>query len=805
MAGDSSFVALDAQADAALHADAVTPEVETVEAPAWVDADWEDAAPAPGSAMWRDWLFPVAAFLAVMAWTNLFVWANYDAITSRPSAAQALGWVSAWSGPVMLIAVVLLLAMRGSRREAARFGEAARGLAAEAQALEARLAAVNGELGMAREFLTAQARDLDSLGRAAGDRLGQHADRLASLIHGNSAQVEAIGSVSAAALENMETLRGQLPMIATMGRDVTNAIGNAGRVAQGHLQDMVAGFERLNQFGQASERQVESLRQRIDTALSQAETVIARIDTGTSARFAAISERSDAFTAALDRHEEQAQNALRARAEALTREIETARGVLDEAEAERLAALQTRLAVLDRDTERLAAEHAAREQMARTGAEAAMARLAEQTAASDAEIARRHAAQGNAITALAARNASTLAELAAMETRLGALLTTVEAGELGVLQRLDLLERRLADSRRGIDATDGALTGLTDASVRLLELIQASVQHSAERLPLAIGAGEDRLSALETRAIALREVVGEAGERGDALAAHVLATRAELAGAMVELGTMQAGLESGAHTHHQLLDATQAQLAALSQDSNQLAGQAQGALRAAIAQLAAATDDAVGMVETRGAAGIASFADRLRTETGTAIDDAMAGRAEEIGGQLEAAATHAAEVSRDAAVQLRDQLAKVIDLTSNLERRVAHARERAEEQVDNDFSRRVALITESLNSHAIDVAKALDSEVSDTAWAAYLRGDRGIFTRRAVRLLDTGEARAIAQVYDADPSFREVVSRYIHDFEAMLRQLLATRDGHALGVTLLSSDMGKLYVALAQAIERLRN
>ena len=34
--------------------------------------------------------------------------------------------------------------------------------------------------------------------------------------------------------------------------------------------------------------------------------------------------------------------------------------------------------------------------------------------------------------------------------------------------------------------------------------------------------------------------------------------------------------------------------------------------------------------------------------------------------------------------------------------------------------------------------------------------------------------------------------------------ILAQRDGAAIGVTLLSSDMGKLYVALAQAIERLR-
>ena len=36
-------------------------------------------------------------------------------------------------------------------------------------------------------------------------------------------------------------------------------------------------------------------------------------------------------------------------------------------------------------------------------------------------------------------------------------------------------------------------------------------------------------------------------------------------------------------------------------------------------------------------------------------------------------------------------------------------------------------------------------------------------------------------------------------------QVLATRDGNAMAVTLLSSDMGKLYVALAQAIERLRD
>ena len=111
---------------------------------------------------------------------------------------------------------------------------------------------------------------------------------------------------------------------------------------------------------------------------------------------------------------------------------------------------------------------------------------------------------------------------------------------------------------------------------------------------------------------------------------------------------------------------------------------------------------------------------------------------------------------------------------------------------------------ETLNSHAIDLSDALAAETSDSAWAAYLKGDRGVFTRRAIRTLDSGAARDIAALYAEDPAFRDHVNRYIHDFEAMLRGVLASRDGSPLGVTLLSSDMGKLYVALAQAIERLR-
>jgi hypothetical protein len=230
-----------------------------------------------------------------------------------------------------------------------------------------------------------------------------------------------------------------------------------------------------------------------------------------------------------------------------------------------------------------------------------------------------------------------------------------------------------------------------------------------------------------------------------------------------------------------------------------------GELQAAIGELVEASRKAFETIENDSEEAVSRTADRIGGIASEAIGRAMEDQGKAAIEELEMAASRASQMGRDTAIQLRDQLAKVNELAGNLELRVNRTRELAEERVDNDFSRRMALITESLNSNAIDIAKAFSQDITDTAWASYLKGDRGIFTRRAVSLLDNSEAREIVELYENDGEFREHVSRYIHDFEAMLRSVLSTRDGNALGVTVLGSDMGKLYVALAQAIERLRN
>jgi len=283
--------ALDAQdqADGAGEATWASSPEEMVE-------EWYDE-PQP-TARWP-WLVPALALSAVLGWTAFYGWAHQAEIGAGGTPRQWTAWVVAWAVPTLLIVAVWLLAMRTSRREALRFGEIANMLSGESARLEQRLSVVNRELSLAREFLAAQSREIESVGRIACERISTHADRLQTLIRDNGAQVDAIATVSVAARENMERLRDDLPVVANSARDVSNQIGSAGRTAHGQVAELVAGFERLNQFGEASERQVGALQSRVDAALSAFETQLAHVDELLGTRFDTLREQSDKLRAEL--------------------------------------------------------------------------------------------------------------------------------------------------------------------------------------------------------------------------------------------------------------------------------------------------------------------------------------------------------------------------------------------------------------------------------------------------------------------------------------------------------------------------
>ena len=832
--------------------------------------EWE-AEPLPARNF--GWLWPSLAVSVILGWTAFFGWAHWPQDGTSPSARDWTALIAQWAIPVLLVVGLWLLAMRNSTREARRFSDVAQDLSAHSVELEARLATVNRELSLAREFLSSQTRDLDYLGRSASERISEHAERLQSLIHTNGEQVDSIARVSVTALENMDKLRDSLPVIATSAKDVSNQIGGVGREAQGQLDALVEGFERLNEFGGASERQVASLRERVDEALTAFTAQADQLTTIADRRFAELREQSEGFRSELDTREVDALAAIRTRFDSLRNELaETDAVAASEREAamdslrEHLAALReessdtaqriregeanaltawrvqidamqkrlanavaeiarmddkavadanAKLTQLAGEAERLDTQIAERNQLfAKQTAdrqramdeaeETAHARLTERLAVLDEAIADRRAAQAEQLALLAAEGDELGDRIAALGTVFETVVHQGREARTELTDGIAALSGKLAESRTALDGTGEAVGELTDASVRLLELIQASAKHSRDDLPVAMEASEQRLVQIEQRAEEVKALLDRARTAGEALTASMDSAEQRSHAAIDAVETFQARFGTTSEHHAGEIDRLRASVAALGAEGENVSERAQGELRDAIAALETSAREALAAIETEQAERIAQIADRVGEQSAEAIDRALRNNTAEAIGALDQATERSAAAGREMMRQLRDQLAKVNELTGNLENRIAHARDRATEDVDSDFSRRVALISESLNSNAIDIAKALSTEVTDTAWASYLRGDRGIFTRRAVRLLDNTEAREIAELYDGDTEFREHVSRYIHDFEAMLRTMLSTRDGHAVSVTLLSSDMGKLYVVLAQALERLR-
>ena len=813
---------------------------------------WEDSPTAPRGT----WIAATLLALVAVGWTGFFAWVHYQEILAGAAPTQWIDWIVQWSAPMVLLVGVYLLVMRNSRREANRFTDAARALSTESAQLEARLLTVNRELALARDFIAAQSNDLESLGRIATERLSGNADTLQSLIRDNSAQVEAIGNVSDNAVSNLETLRDQLPVLTNAARDMSNQIGTAGHSAQGQIDTMLASFERLNELESNGQERVDTIRSTIDTTLAGFEEQLASIEELSTQRFGKLHATNDEFRRELESSEERVFDAIAARAEALSSQLANDAEAMREREATAASAMRERIVTLRIEGERLvsaidggqseaskrwgetitalenrmkevlagvikldeSATENARMRLVALNEEAqrvdqrltssmtsfeddfakrreanhqreieAMAVLEEEVAEFDNRIAQRHEAHLSNVAGLTEQGEALAQRLGVLDAEMRALGSQAVSTSGSAAEAAQLLAERVSQSRAVLEENENFLTKLTDDSVRLLELIRSSAEHSEGDLSNALGKAEERLSTFAASTQGLHNDIVDAEQRSANIAAQMETIRTNGSASNAELATLQG------------------RLASIVSESDQVATRTSSELQKGIDLLADASRNVLANLRGEQSTEIAELARQVSEASREKIAEALRKEAQDAINEIEDVTVRAQQSGEQTAQVLRDQLARVDELASNLEHRVEYAREKAEEQVDNDFSRRSALITEALNSSAIDIAKAFENDVGDSDWASYLRGDRGIFTRRAVRLLDKQDARKITEIYSEDSEFRETVNRYIHDFEAMLRGILATRDGQTMAVTMLSSDMGKLYVALAQGIERLRN
>lgn len=390
----------------------------------------------------------------------------------------------------------------------------------------------------------------------------------------------------------------------------------------------------------------------------------------------------------------------------------------------------------------------------------------------------------------------------------------------GLSQELNELEARLGGLKGGkaVDAVRSSIRQLGEALADSGDRSAALVERAQSIVGLIAGVGTQLDSALpqmlgriEQQAERTRWAVAAIAPDVEAMAGSADAAARRLGEAELTLAHQKQALEEMLARFNQGVGSAEEQIRSLSAaalEADEAAGRMTARTGPELVDALMRVREAAGQAAERAREAIAAVipesAAALGEASRRAVGEAVGGAVTQQLVELETLAERTVEAARRASERLTRQMLTIGETTAAIEDRIDQVRKDREAKENETFSRRVALLIESLNSTAIDVTKILSNEVTDGAWSAYLKGDRGVFTRRAVKLIDAGEAREILAHYEAEPEFREQVNRYIHDFEAMLRRVLADRDSSALGVTLLGSDMGKLYVALAQAIERLR-
>ncbi|MEG3165615.1 hypothetical protein U1701_13530 [Sphingomonas sp. PB2P19] len=703
----------------------------------------------------------------ILLWLGGMLWMARGALGTLDAVALTQ-FLAALCVVPALIGILWILGMRTSRAEAQRFGASAREMRAEAASLERTVAVLSSALDANRAQLAEQASQLMIIGDGATEQLRAISRDMAAEIDQADAHARDLADAATAAQTNLGILIASLPRAQADTDAVADRLERTGLAASEHAAALDAQIIALADRGREADAMASGAAQRLAAHIvrmeATSETAGARLEQVTDGMSHAVDQLLDRTADAVD----EARKGIAAQGDAMLAMVGANQAALDSAARDSAEALAKRIATVEDAIERVAI----RLDLQRSSGE----RIVDD-----------------------------------LNAGLGAIETRVEA-----------MHRQGVDKSQMLAASISALGGSADAMTEALRAGEAMANRT-------IGTTETLLIALDSAAREIDETLPEALTRLDT---RILASKDIVVGAKPELLALVTAAES---THDAI-----AAIADVVGEQRRILDQLAGTLLETLST-GRAKADALGQIVDETIARTDQFAEdaaprlveallRVRETATVAADKARETLAQVIPEAAHALGAATAEAMRrattdtvdrqvraladssdaavDAATRATERLAVQVDAivaqTAIVDARLDEARTEREEAGRDTFARRVSLLIEALNSASIDITKVFAPEVSDSAWAAYLKGDRGVFTRRAVRLLDAAEAREIAGLYDDDAEFREMVNRYIHDFEAMLRAILAQRDGSPLGVTLLSSDMGKLYVAMAQAIERLR-
>jgi hypothetical protein len=713
----------------------------------------------------------LAVALSILAalWLGYVAWSAGRGLGGQPiSSPMVAQWFAAAAGPLALLGLLWLIFGRTRRREAERFTRSVIAMRTESKSLEALLEVLAQRIHDSRSELTMISSHLMQLGDEATGKLGGITREFDSSSEKLRRHGEALDRAAESARNDIAVLLDDLPRAEQTARDLAGQIRSIGSESAQKTESFGQQVSALAERTRSADELVAEATGRLEVQLAQIERAgsqaAARVDEAQTAYSGTLDALLDRTAATL----EQIRSGIDVQASAVTALVAKASAGIGKAGADAAESLAANI------------DHA------NNSLEGLTSRVAEQDRASQrmiAEIDRGLALIDQRFTELAesgdARATRFLQSLTRARTELDTLATQAStqddaigslAGRIETLR--DSIERFATEIREGVGTAIGEAQG------------------GADRLVETAGAAKPDIGWL-------RDASVQAHQRLTAAAGTITEQREQFA-------ALISSVDGGVEEAQAKLAELASTLAKVEREAASLSSETGPALIASLVQVKDAAAHASARAKEAIQAIIPETACKLSEEAAQVLDRVIRETVEERLGEVETVAARAIESARAASDRLTQQMLTLGQTASALEAHIELTSKDQREKDSEAFAKRVALLIDSMHSAAIDVGKILSDEIDDKAWDAYLKGNRGVFTSRAVRLLGGSETRAIRAHYETDGEFQRSVNRYVHDFEAMLRRVLAERDGGMIAVTLLSSDMGKLYAALSQAIDKRR-
>jgi archaellum component FlaC len=716
----------------------------------------------------RQVLATILSILSIV-WLAYSAWSAGRTLSGQPLSSPLIAqWISVAAGPLALMGLAWLMFGRTRRKEAERFTRSVIAMRGEAQSLEALLEVLSQRIDDSRSELTTISQNLMQLGDDATGKLGGITREFDNSTEKLKRHGEALDRAAEAARTDIGVLLDDLPRAEQTARAVAEQLRSVGSESTEKATGLARQVDDLAQRAQSADQIISQAADRLGARLAE-------IDTAGEAAGARVGEAEGAFSNTLDLllertsyTLEQIRSGIDVQAAAVTALVAQASSGIGKAGADAAESLAANI------------DHA------NVSLEGLSSRVAEQDRASQRMIA--EIERG----------------LALIDQRFTELSSNGDERANRFLESLTRARAELDSLASQAGTEEAAVSSLAERTSALRETVALLASEIREGVGVALGEAHgtaDRLA--ETTAAAkpdigwLRDATAEANDK-------LAATTAAIAGQRERFEALLSNVDHGVEDAQSKLAELASTLVQVEREAANLSSETAPALVASLVQVKEAAAHAAERARTAIEATIPEAAGKLSNEAAEALERVIRESIEDRLRDVEIVAAKAVESARAASDRLTAQMFTLGQTASALE---AHIEQTSKEQREKDsevFAKRVALLIDSMHSAAIDVGKIMADEIDDKAWSAYLKGNRGVFTSRAVRLIGGSESRAIRAHYESDPEFQRSVNRYVADFESMLRRVLAERDGGMIAVTLMSSDMGKLYAALAQAIDKRR-